>query len=233
MSAVASDPSSVLASVPLFADLSQEELHALARRTLTRHARGGELLFQEGEACEGLYVIESGSVKIFKTAPSGREQMLTIDGPGQSIAEVPVFDGGPYPASAMAVVDSRLLFVSKREFRGLMLEHPEIALKVIRAIGMRLRRLVALIEELSFTTVRARLVNYLVRSAHSEGQHTERGTEFVLAANQEIASQVGTVRELISRNLSRLQAEGLIRMDGKRVIVPDVEALSEAGGGDA
>lgn len=228
MSAVEYDPLAVLNSVPLFADLSEDEMRALARRTVTRQVNSGETLFSEGDPCEGLYVIETGQVKVFKMAPSGREQVLTVDGPGSSVAEVPVFDGGPYPASATALTDARLLFVSKREFRGLMLEHPEVALKVIRAIGARLRRLVALIEELSFTTVRARLIRLLLRIINDEGTHTERGTEITLPTNFEIASQIGTVRELVSRNLSRLQAEGLIRMDGKRVIVPDVAALSEA-----
>jgi CRP-like cAMP-binding protein len=222
------DPFTVLQKVPLFSDLSEEELRALAHRTVKHHVNSGDIIFNEGDACEGFYVVESGEVKIFKTAASGREQVLTIDRAGNSIAEIPVFDGGPYPASAIATVDTTLLFVSKRDFRTLILEHPEIGLKVLKNVGGRLRRLVALIEELSFTTVRSRLVMLLSRLA-SNGTHTERGTEITLPANQEIASQIGTVRELVSRNLSRLQAEGLIRLDGKQVIVPDVTALRAAG----
>jgi CRP/FNR family cyclic AMP-dependent transcriptional regulator len=223
------DPFTVLSKVPLFGDLSEEELHALAHRTVKHHVKAGDTIFTEGDPCEGFYVVESGEVKIFKTAASGREQVLTVDRAGNSIAEIPVFDGGPYPASAVANLDTTLLFVSKRDFRTLILEHPEVGVKVLKNVGMRLRRLVALIEELSFTTVRSRLVMLLARLANSVGQHTERGTEFVLPANQEIAAQIGTVRELVSRNLSRLQAEGLIRLDGKQVIVPDAAALQSAG----
>lgn len=222
------DPYTILGAVSLFADLSEAELHALARRTVHHHVAAGELIFHEGDECRGFYIVESGEVKIFKTAPSGREQVLTIDGTGNSIAEVPVFDGGPYPASAVATVDSTLLFVSKREFRTLILEHPEIGLKVLKNVGARLRRLVGLIEELSFTTVRGRLVGMLARMAREHGEHTERGTEITLPGNQEIAAHIGTVRELVSRNLSRLQAEGMIRVDGKRVIIPDVAALAES-----
>ncbi len=189
----------------------------------------GDLIFSEGDPCQGFYVVESGEVKIFKAAASGREQVLTIDRAGSSVAEIPVFDGGAYPASAVATVDTTLLFVSKRDFRTLVLEHPEVGLKVLKNVGGRLRRLVALIEELSFTTVRSRLVMLLARLVQNDGHHTERGTEFTLPTNQEIASQIGTVRELVSRNLSRLQAEGLIRLDGKQVIVPDVGALTAAG----
>lgn len=228
MAAIAIDPHGTLSRVALFADLSEDELHALAHRTIVHSAHAGDILFREGDPCEGLYVVESGNVKINKTSPAGREQMLTVDGPGNSIAEVPVFDGGPYPASAMALTDATLLFVSKRDFRALVLEHPEVGLKVLRAVGSRLRRLVGLIEELSFTTVRARMIKLLVRSARNEGVHTERGTEITLPSNQELASQVGTVRELVSRNLSRLQAEGLVRMDGKCVVIPDLAALEAA-----
>lgn len=214
-----------LSRVPLFADLSEEELRAVAARTATRHIAAGEQLFAEGDICQGFFVIQSGEVKIYKTAASGREQALTIERAGDTIAELPVFDGGPYPASAVAINDATLLFVSKRDFRALVLEHPDVGLKVLRTVGSRLRRLVGLIEELSFTTVRGRLAMLLVRLARTEGR------ELTLPSNQELAAQIGTVRELISRNLGRLQAEGLIRVDGKRVIVPDVEALAASADG--
>ena len=225
---VVADPFTVLSTVTLFGDLSEEELHALAHRTVKRHARTDDVIFTEGDPCEGFYVVESGEVKIFKTAASGREQVLTIDRAGDSLAEIPVFDGGHYPASAVATTETTLLFISKREFRTLILEHPEVGLKVLKNVGSRLRRLVALIEELSFTTVRSRLILHVARLLRSDGRHTERGTEAALPSNQEIASQIGTVRELVSRNLSRLQAEGLIRVDGKHVIVADVDALEHA-----
>ena len=221
-------PLTVLSHVPIFADLSEEELRALADHTATIRVSAAELIFAEGDACEGFYVVESGELKIFKTAPSGREQILTIERPGDSVAEVPVFDGGPYPASAMAIVDSTLLFISKRDFRGVVLEHPEVGLKVLKAVGRRLRRLVSLIEELSFTTVRGRLIAQLLRLVRMDGVPTARGHEVTLPSNLELASAIGTVRELVSRNLGRLQAEGLVRLDGKRMIVPDVDVLAHA-----
>ncbi len=220
------DPFTVLSHVALFGDLSEDELRALAHRTVKHHMKAGEILFSEGDPCQGFYVVENGEMKVFKTAPSGREQVLTVDGAGDSIAEIPVFDGGPYPASAIATVDTTLLFISKRDFRTLILEHPDIGLKVLKDVGSRLRRMVGLIEELSFTTVRSRLLLMLVRVARMEGQHTARGTEVTLPTNQDMASQIGTVRELISRNLSRFQAEGLLRLDGRRAIIPDVDALA-------
>jgi len=184
------------------------------------------MVFAEGDPCAGMYVVESGHVRIFKTSTGGREQVLSIDGPGGSIAELPVFDGGNYPASVSAVEDATLLFISKQDFHALCMTHPQVALKVLRVVGARLRKLVGIIEELSFTTVRHRLAALLVRMAQKEGQRLSEGIEITLSAsNQELASQIGTVRELVSRNLSRFQSEKLIEMDGRRIVIPNLKAL--------
>lgn len=215
-----------LRKAELFADLSDKELHTLAERVVPRHFRTGDMIFSEGQACEGLYVVESGAVRIFKTSPGGREQVLTIEGPGNSVAELPVFDGGNYPASASALGNAGLLFVSKDDFRAICVQHPYVALKVLKVAGARLRKLVGLIEEISFTTVRHRLVAILIRLAKRRGKSSERGIEFsLMGSNQDLASHIGTVRELVSRNLGRLQAEGAIRLEGKNVIIPDLKNL--------
>ena len=215
-----------LAKVPIFSGLTESELAFLAQRTVRRHYSAGEIVFSEGEACSGLYVVESGNVRIFKSAPNGREQVLSIDGPGGSIAELPVFDGGAYPASAAAVDVVTLLFVSRQDFQALCLAHPQVPLKVLRVVGARLRRLVGIIEELSFTTVRHRLANYLLRLAQKSGKRTADGVEVALPiTNQELAAQIGTVRELVSRNLSRLQAEGLLKIDGRNVLIHNLKDL--------
>ncbi len=217
-----------LAKVPLFSGLTESELGFLAQRTVTRRYSAGEMVFGEGEPCTGLYVVESGNVRIFKSSASGREQVLSIDGPGGSIAEIPVFDGGNYPASAAAIDDLTLLFVSKQEFQALCLDHPQVPLKVLRVVGARLRRLVGIIEELSFTTVRHRLASYLLRLAQKSGKRSAAGVEVVLPmTNQELAAQIGTVRELVSRNLSRLQAEGMLKIDGRTVLICNQKALEE------
>jgi CRP/FNR family transcriptional regulator len=218
----------VLARVPIFSDLSETELKFLSDRAVTKRYASGELIFSEGDPCTGLYVIESGQVRIFKTSAGGREQVLTVEQAGNSVAELPIFDGGNYPASASAAIDSALLFISRNDFRALCLEHPEVALKVLRMVGLRLRRLVGIIEELSFTTVRHRLAALLLRLAREAGKGSGRAEFKITASNQELASQIGTVRELVSRNLSRFQAEGLIAMDGKNITIPDLAMLEDA-----
>jgi len=199
----------------------------LAARTVRKLFSAGELLFSEGEPCSGLHIIARGKVRIFKTSVNGREQVLAVNVPGESVAELPVFDGGPFPASAMATEETEVAFISRRDFRSFCIEHPEVSLKVLSVVGARLRRLVGIIEELSFTTIRQRLIATLVKLAQNEGKKTDRGIEFLLpATHQELANQLGTVRELISRNLMRLQAEGLLDVDARQIVVRDLEGLS-------
>jgi CRP/FNR family transcriptional regulator len=157
---------------------------------------------------------------------AGREQVLSIEAPGSSIAELPVFDGGKYPASASALEDSEVLFISRKDFQNFCREHPEVALKVIAVVGSRLRRLVGIIEELSFTTVRQRLISLLLRLAESSGTPSREGVRLELTkSHQDLAAELGTVRELVSRNLSRLQAEGFLEVDGRKIIVKDLSGL--------
>jgi CRP/FNR family transcriptional regulator len=216
----------ILAKVPIFSGLAPAEMEFLAQHAVSRTYGPGQAVFHEGDACAGLYVVVAGHVRIFKTSAGGREQVLSIDGPGSSVAELPVFDGGTYPASVTAVNDATLLFVSKQAFQELCLTHPQVALKVLRVVGGRLRRLVGIIEELSFTTVRHRLAALLIRIARKQGATAAGKVVITLPENnQEIASQIGTVRELVSRNLSRLQAEGLIEIDGRKLTILNLKAM--------
>lgn len=219
----------ILKGVALFHDLSEQELSFLVEHSTSQHCSANELIFTEGDPCSGLFIIQSGAVKIFKTASSGREQILSVEQAGNTIAELPVFDGGTYPASTVAVEDSDLLFIRKEDLRTLCLQHPEVALKLLKSVGRRLRALVGIIEELSFTTVRQRLIAYLLRLAGRSNASAKGGVDLELpVSHQELAAELGTVRELVSRNLSRLQAEGLIRIQARSVQVPDIAALRSA-----
>jgi len=224
--AIPSNHVTALRKSSLFSGFSEAEFAFLLERLVSRSYAPGEIVFTEGQPCAGLYVVESGSIRIFKSSAGGREQVLSIEGPGGTVAELPVFDGGTYPASGAVIEESVLLFVKKQDFHALCLAYPPVALKVLRVIGARLRHLVGIIEELSFTTVRHRLSAYLLRLAQKEGKQAAQGIEIALPANnQELAAQIGTVRELVSRNLSRLQSEGLIRIDGRVVVVRNLKAL--------
>jgi CRP/FNR family transcriptional regulator len=210
----------------LFASLSDKEMEALARRVSNRRFERGALLFSEGDPCTGLFLVASGKIRIFKLSPAGREQVLAVEGPGSSFAELPVFDGGNYPASASALEDAAVLFISRKDFQNFCREHPEVALKVIAVVGSRLRRLVGIIEDLSFTTVRHRLIALILRLIQAGGTASKEGFRVELTkTHQDLAAELGTVREIVSRNLSRLQAEGFLEVDGRRIIVKDLAGL--------
>ena len=216
----------MLQKTPLFASLTGAEMEALAGRVSNRRFERGALLFSEGDPCTGLFLVASGKVRIFTMSASGREQVLAVEGPGSSFAEIPVFDGGNYPASASALEDTEVLFISRKDFQNFCREHPDVALKVIAVVGSRLRRLVGIIEELSFTTVRQRLIALILRMVQASGTPSEAGIRVELTkTHQDLAAELGTVRELISRNLSRLQAEGFLEVEGRRIVVKDVAGL--------
>lgn len=216
----------VLRRTPLFASLTESEMRALASRVVRKSLKRGELLFAEGDPCSGLFLVASGKVRIFKLSASGREQVLAMEGAGSSFAELPVFDGGNYPASASAWEDAQILFISRKDFQNFCREHPDVALKVIAIVGSRLRRLVGIIEELSFTTVRHRLISLILQLAEAEGTPSQEGILVELKkSHQDFAAELGTVRELVSRNLGRLQAEGFLDVQGRKLVVKDLAGL--------
>lgn len=221
----------VLRRVPFFAGLSDAELRALDRRCVARHYGRGQVVFEEGEPAQGLYIIAGGALRIYKSSPEGREQVLAVERAGSSVAEIPLFDGGPYPASVSAVEDSDLLFLSRADFDSLCREHPEVPVKVLAVVGKRLRQLVAIIEELSFRTVRHRLAALLLEQAEAAGRETPEGMEVTLdATNQEIASRIGTVRELVSRTLGQFESAGLIERRGRAILILDGDGLCSVAG---
>ena len=218
---MSSDTIDALRRTPLFASLSPSELEALASRTLERYFDPGQVLFHEGDPCYGFVVLGQGSVKIFKTSPSGREIMLAVEAAPSSVAEVPLFDGGAYPATVVAIDAVEAILISKQDFRQVCLQHPEVALKVLSVIGQRLRQLVGVVEAVSFGSVRQRLARTLL-----EFGKTSADASFLLpATHQELASRLGTVREVVSRNLSRFQSEGLIRIEKRQVKLIDPDGL--------
>jgi CRP/FNR family transcriptional regulator len=223
-----SDYIKTLRRLPLFADLSDVELALIAESVSRLYFEEGTLIFAEGDVCRELLVVEEGTVKIVKSALNGRQQLLSIERKGGSLAEVAVFDGGRYPASAEATSSTTLLRLSADSFRKTCLKNPETALKVFKVLAHRLRHLVSLVEELSFATVRGRLIAYLVRLAEENGQRTPHGIHFQLTENnEELAVRLGTVRELISRNLGRLHGDRLIEMNKRTVNIPNLNILRD------
>jgi CRP/FNR family transcriptional regulator len=212
-----------LSEIALFAALSEAEIQVLAQRAVEKRFAADEILFWEGEPCAGIFLIVQGSVKIFRTSPGGREVMLTIETAPSTVAELPLFDGGPYPASVRAVEPVVTLFLNKNDFRQVCLQYPEVALKVLAVVGRRLRHLVGLVESVTFGSVTQRLARLLLDA--SKGAAAE---PFDLPmTHQELASRLGTVREVVSRNLTRFRAAGLIRVQGRAVQIVNRAGLEQ------
>jgi len=205
----------------MFAGLESAPIEAITMAAVSRPYTTGQLLFHEGDTCEGLFLLIRGTVKIFKTSPAGRQLTLAVETAPATVAELPLFDGGPYPASAQAIEAVTVLFVHKQVFRAICLQHPQVPLRALAVVGRRLRGLVGLIESVTFGSVRQRLARLLLEHADRAGS----GAFALPGTHQEIALNLGTVREVISRNLNRFQVDGLIRLDHREVVVSDRQNL--------
>lgn len=210
-----------LGQVPLFRELAPEDLRALAAEARVRRLSKGELLFLEGEPVRGLFVVKRGLIKVYKLDPEGRKQVvLHVEGPGRVLAEVALFLERPtYPASAEALEESEVLALPKDRFFQLLEERPPLARALIRYLARRQGQLLHLLDRLVFHEVRERLCEFLLERLAEEGHG------FRLPTNPELAALLGTVPEAVSRNLGELYRRGLIRLSGRRVEVPDPEAL--------
>jgi CRP-like cAMP-binding protein len=227
MSAMAIDKLAALKRTQLFKELDHATLQSLAERALPRHYRKDEVLFLAGEEAVGLFVIVNGSVRAFRESIDGREQVIHVERAGATVAEVPVFDDGAYPSTVAAEEETDTLFLDKRDVRQLSLQYPAIPMAAVRVLASRLRRCAELVEALSLKEVGQRVARFLVSEAHRHGQQTSAGTYLTLTqTNQQIAARVGSVREVISRALSRLQHDGLIVLEDRKLTIPDMEALS-------
>ena len=210
----------------IFGELDEQTLLALAERAVEHRLSRDEILFVAGDEARGLYVIAEGAVRAFRESVEGREQVIHVERAGATIAEIPVFDGGAYPSTVAADEDSVVLFIDKRDVRRLCVERPQIALAALKLLAGRLRRTAALVEALSLHEVDQRLARLLLAEARLRGSRAEGGITFDLAlTNQQIAARIGTVREVVSRALARLQQNGLVSVDGRRVTVLDEVAL--------
>lgn len=217
-----------LRRLPLFTDLMESELVLVAERVTVKRFSRGEIVFSEGDPCQELLIVRDGRVNLLKTTVNGRRQLISVERAGSSLSEISAFDGHAYPVTAETATDTTLLHLEANHFRKVCLQHPEMALKIIKVLGHRLRRMSRLIEDLSFSTVRGRLVAYLVHLAHDEGHSTSQGIEFELNENDEqLAARLGTVRELVSRNLGRLHNEGLIQMSRRTVRIANLDVLAQ------
>lgn len=216
-----------LRQIALFSALDDTILGRLAERCVSRSVGSNVVLFTAGEPYRGLYMVETGRVRVYRLSSDGREQVLHIEGPGRTVAELPLFDGGPYPASAVTLEESRLVFLPRADFERAYRTNPDFAHVIIQTLGKRLRHFVHVTETLAFRDVASRLALLLAGYADRAGRPTDAGVELTLGRTQEeIALEIGAARESVSRAFKQLQSRGLVQsVDRDRLLIPDLARL--------
>jgi len=204
---------------PSFAGLAEAQLARVAAMAHRQRFERGAYLLYEGDPCQGAYLIARGRVRVSKVSPEGREQVLALLRPGEALNLVPLFDGGPNPASAQALTEVEVYTFTRAAFLRLVQEFPQIAQNLLADFAAKLRLLVGLVEDLSFRSVAGRLARFLL-----ELEHEPAGRRWT---QEEIAAQLGTVREVVGRVLRAWQDEGLVRLERGRVVVLERGRLAE------
>ncbi len=208
-----------LARSHLFSGCPPAALESLARVAEFRVLERGQMLFLAGEPAGGLFVIVSGSIRAFRVNAKGREQTIHVESAGATLAEVPVFDDGNYPATAVAEESSAVLFLSKAHVQQFLIANPAVALNALRLMAGRLRRHAELVDSLALKEVGQRLAQFLLEEARAQGA---RKLDF---SNQQLAARVGSVREVVSRTLARLAQNGMIETRPRGITILDEQAL--------
>jgi len=214
---------SLWAEVPYLEDLRPEIVEALASVTSRRRVSAGELIFSEGDPVTGLFLLERGVVKVTRFSKDGREHILHLLHRGDTFNDVAALDGGPSPASAIAHTDAVVWHIWRADLRDLAERYPELAWALVESLARRARYLIDLVQDLSMRNVRSRLANLLLTQA----QAAERAEVPRLLTQEEIASRLGTVREVVGRALRGLAADGIIEFNRHRIVILDAERLAQ------
>jgi CRP/FNR family transcriptional regulator len=214
----------ILARTPLFGGLPEDQLQAVCAMAVTRRFAKGEIVFTEGQAGSGFYVVMNGRVKIFKVSAEGKEQILHIFGPGEPFGEVPVFSGKPFPASAEAIEKSRLLFFPKQAFVDLISAMPSLTLNMLAVLSMRLRQFTVQIENLSLKEVPGRLASYLIYLAVEQ---SAADVVTLTISKGQLASLLGTIPETLSRMMTKMAGMGLVHVEGRTIRLLNRDALED------
>ncbi len=212
--------SELLGLVPYFQGLSAKEMETIKPFFFGKRYARNEVVILEGEPCWAVYFVASGSVKVTRNSPEGRELVLRIIRQGETFNEVPVFDGGPNPATVVALEATRLYGIPAEKMGDIIRLHPRVAMNILRIFGHRLRQMVTLAEDLSFRHVMGRLAKMLLENV-ADREEGPRLTQ------QDMAALVGTAREMVSRSLRSLEQMGAVKVEGRTVRIVDPDVLRE------
>ena len=216
----------VLRETPLFEALTEEDASALRAGIIDVHLDRGERLFSEGDPGDKLYIILSGKIKLTKAAPDGRENLLSVHGPGEMFGELSLFDPIPRTSSATAVVNADLAGIAHDDLRSWLSTRPEVAIHLLQALAQRLRRINEVKADLVFTDVPGRVAKALLDLAERFGSPGMLGIQVSHDLTQEeLAQLVGASRETVNKALADFAARGWIQLAAKSVLITDVDRL--------
>lgn len=215
-----------LSALPLFHDLSPEELVRVAEGCSIRRLSRGQHVFRVGEACSEFHVTVLGQVRLYALASSGQEKVIEIIGPGGSFAEALMFTGRPYIINAQALTDAMVLSVGKRAVLSEIERDPRFSLRMLAGISRRLHGLVRDVEDYTLCTGAQRIIGYLLRDVAETAPHARPVQVSLPVSKATIASRLSLTPEYFSRVLHELESAGLIEIDRRDIRIVDPEALA-------
>ncbi len=216
----------VLSASPLFAALDAEGARALRETLVEKHVLKGQILFEEGEPGDRLYVILDGKVKLGHSSPDGRESLMAVLGPGEMFGELSLFDPGKRAATATALTDASVLELSNEQLMPWLAGRPEVAAALLQALARRIRRTNEAMADLVFSDVPGRVAKALMDLGEKFGSVTPEGLLVTHDMTQEeIAQLVGASRETVNKALADFTQRGWVRLESRQVVILDVERL--------
>jgi CRP-like cAMP-binding protein len=220
--------------VALFRDLPEPELQTLSQQVVHKHYARNEIIFSQGDAGDGLYIVDSGHVSISRQNPDGDELIFGVYEPGEYFGELALFDTEPRSATAIAIDDCAVLFLGRSTFRSFIQAHPAALLTCLEVIVAQLRRCTDIADEIALLDVRTRLARRLLRLAQQgivETQGGEKPDASFRITQQHLANMMGATRESVNKHLNSLVDEGLVRLERGHILILDMDRLEEFSAG--
>lgn len=217
-----------LKKVPIFSALSSEEMGKIANYITHKSYKKGDIIFNEGAVCDSLFVVNRGSLKVYTYTREGKEQILYLLTSGDFLGDMNLLKKEVFNFSAAALEDTYLCILSKEDFNKVMSEHPDISSKILEYSYNRIKSLESLVKTLTTKDIDARLASLLINLTKSFGVPTSEGIEISFYMGREdMANLLGVTRETVSRRLSYLQSENLIKVGSNKIVVVNLEALKD------
>ena len=220
----------VIRKAPLFTALDDAASASLLANMVSVKIAKGTILFAEGDGGDQLYVIAEGKLKLGTSSGDGRENLLSILGPGEMFGELSLFDPGPRTSTATAVTDAKLLSLGQEKLLPWLVENPKVSLQLLAGLAQRLRRTNEAVGDLVFSDVPGRVAKALIDLGERFGKKTDEGL-FVHhdLTQEELAQLVGASRETVNKALADFAGRNWLKLDGRAVLITDFERLSKRG----